>query len=159
MPPKRAPGGGRKPQGEIKGKRATFATRITPETRAALERSAARHGRSLSQEIEILLKQALGMPEIEGLRGWGGRHHYALGRLLAYTAGRVEAVLGFYLPGKPWFADTFAAQALQIAIGIVLKEISPKGPLKIPEEVKKLADWTEQLLPPGTKPDYGTPES
>src|SRR5262245_47348861 len=91
MPSKRAPGGGRKPQGEIKGKSATFATRITPETRAALDRSAKRNGRSLSQEVEILLNRALGRPEISDWRAWRGRHHYGLGRLLGYTADRLEA--------------------------------------------------------------------
>ena len=40
MAKKRAPGAGRKPRGEFKGKSATLTTRITSETRAALDRAA-----------------------------------------------------------------------------------------------------------------------
>jgi len=55
MARKRAPGGGRKPAGEFKGKSATITTRVTPATRAALEQAASANGRSLSQEIESRL--------------------------------------------------------------------------------------------------------
>ena len=37
---KRAPGGGRKPAGDIHGKSSTLSTRITAETRQALETEA-----------------------------------------------------------------------------------------------------------------------
>jgi hypothetical protein len=43
---KRAPGAGRKPRGEFRGKTATLTTRITPKTRAALERASRNSGRS-----------------------------------------------------------------------------------------------------------------
>jgi predicted HicB family RNase H-like nuclease len=56
MTAKRAPGGGRKPQGEFKGKASMLCTRITPETRMALEMAAKESGRSLSQEVEIRLE-------------------------------------------------------------------------------------------------------
>ena len=61
-PRKRAPGAGAKPKGPFKGKSATLTTRITPETRVELERSAQELGRSLSQEVELrlhMLKPAL----------------------------------------------------------------------------------------------------
>lgn len=62
MARKRAPGGGRKPKGEIFGKRAVFSTRIQIETRQALERESARNKRSLSQEVEERLKASLREP-------------------------------------------------------------------------------------------------
>jgi hypothetical protein len=55
---KRAPGGGRKPQGRITGKSAAFTTRITPETRKALE-DACGPGKSLSQVAEEMLRAGL----------------------------------------------------------------------------------------------------
>src|SRR5436190_23773277 len=56
---KRAPGAGRKPRGEFKGKSATLTTRITPETRAAMERAAQKCGSSLSQEVERRLNDSV----------------------------------------------------------------------------------------------------
>src|SRR5262245_39915466 len=81
---KRAAGGGRKPKGHIKGKFATFSTRITPETRAALEREAARNGRSLSQESELRLQ--------ETLVGWGPDHINSLAQLVRLVTQAVETV-------------------------------------------------------------------
>src|SRR5262249_51311773 len=57
---KRRPGGGRKPKGVFAGKREWFSTRITPETRAALEQEvAAKPGQSISQVAERLLVHGL----------------------------------------------------------------------------------------------------
>lgn len=49
---------GRPPKGPISGKRATVATRITIETRRALDAEAERTGRSVSQVAEIWLDEA-----------------------------------------------------------------------------------------------------
>jgi hypothetical protein len=59
MARKRAPGAGRKPRGEFKGKSATLTTRIMPETRAAMQRAAQKSGRSLSQEVERRLNDSV----------------------------------------------------------------------------------------------------
>ena len=56
---KRGPGGGRKPKGDITGKGERFSTRITAETREALDREAADSGQSVSQVAERLLRFAL----------------------------------------------------------------------------------------------------
>ena len=55
MPRKRAPGGGRKPAGPISGKLSIFSTRITHETRVALEAEAGMTGQSISQVAEQLI--------------------------------------------------------------------------------------------------------
>ncbi len=56
---KRAPGGGRKPQGPYHGKTAVLSTRITQALRTALEKSAQQSGLSLSQEVEARLRNSL----------------------------------------------------------------------------------------------------
>ncbi|MDO8877211.1 MAG: hypothetical protein Q8M24_18575 [Pseudolabrys sp.] len=55
-PRRRKAGAGRKPKGPYAGKMATFATRITDETRKDLELAAAAKRRSLSQEAECRLR-------------------------------------------------------------------------------------------------------
>jgi len=55
----RKPGAGRKPIGPLKGKTSTFSTRITAETRGALEAEAASSGLSISQAAERLLRIGL----------------------------------------------------------------------------------------------------
>ncbi len=50
--------GGRPPQGPKSGKGATLATRITAETREAIEAEAVRTGRSISQVAEMWLEEA-----------------------------------------------------------------------------------------------------
>jgi hypothetical protein len=91
---KRAPGGGRKPRGEIKGKSEWFSTRITPETRAALEREAARNERSLSQESERRLR--------ETLVGLGPDHINSLTQLVRLVMQSVETVIGANPSGDPF---------------------------------------------------------
>ncbi len=51
--------GGRPPRGPKSGKGATLATRITAETRRALDAEAERTGRSVSQVVEIFLERAI----------------------------------------------------------------------------------------------------
>ena len=58
---RRAPGGGRKPLGPFAGKTEPLTTRITAETRQALEEGARLRGVSLSQYVEMLLCRGVGM--------------------------------------------------------------------------------------------------
>jgi hypothetical protein len=71
---------GPKPRGPYEDKRQTLTTRITGEMRAKLEAAAAASGRSLSQEIEILLDRALA-----GDQALGGPRILALFRSLIET--------------------------------------------------------------------------
>jgi hypothetical protein len=59
MPRKRAPGAGRPPAGPISGKLSNFSTRITHETRVALEAEAGRTGQSISQVAERMISLGL----------------------------------------------------------------------------------------------------
>src|SRR5262245_31885794 len=100
---KRAPGGGRKPTGPFKGKSSTLSTRITPETRAELERSARENERSLSQEVEFRLRaftrQNKGPSHVRALLD-------ALSLLVAVLEGRT---------GKSCLEDSFTAEAVRQA--------------------------------------------
>src|SRR5215467_1967926 len=60
MPRRRAPGAGRKPAGPIAGKLSNFSTRITNETRLALEAQAGASGQSISQIAEQMIRLGLG---------------------------------------------------------------------------------------------------
>src|SRR5262249_14321658 len=107
MAKKRAPGAGRKPRGPFKGKSATLTTRITPETRAALERAAQKSGRSLSQEVEHRLDGSI-RREREHARN---RHVRALAEAVALVTERVEGATE-----KRWLDDTFTGDALRYGI-------------------------------------------
>jgi uncharacterized protein (DUF1778 family) len=50
---------GRKPKRPIRGKHVTFTARVTPETRQMLEEEADYNQRTLSSEIELLVRQAV----------------------------------------------------------------------------------------------------
>src|SRR3954469_12934705 len=100
MPRRRAPGAGRKPKGEFKGKTSTFSPRITAETRRALNDSARRSNRSVSQEAERLLRAGLQKPS-------GERHNRALALAIALFAANIEQDAG-----RTWQADPFTGMAL-----------------------------------------------
>jgi hypothetical protein len=129
---KRAPGGGAKPKGPFPGKSATLTTRITPDTRAELKRSASEQNRSLSQEVEFRLrdfaKQNQRPPHIRSLAD-------AISLLVATVELRT---------GKRWSNDCFTADAVQQAVSAFMLKITPQsaGQPLIPE---KLERWLERL--------------
>ncbi len=67
--------------------------RPTPEIRAKLEAAARENGRSLSQEIESRLERSLGQEE-DLYRSFGGKHIYALARILAAAVMAAESQTG-----------------------------------------------------------------
>src|SRR5262245_32519160 len=103
MAGKRAPGAGRKPRGEFKGKTETLTTRITPQTRAELERAAKKSRRSLSQEVEHRLDYSI-RRDYEHNRD---RHVRGLAEAIAILAHWVERATQ-----KRWIDDSFTAEAL-----------------------------------------------
>ncbi|MEI4573087.1 hypothetical protein, partial [Klebsiella pneumoniae] len=80
--------------------------------------------RSLSQEIEHLLRAALDFPE-RMQREWRADHHYGLGRLVARVAWSVEFSTGLYTPNEDqsatWLTDPFTAAAVRAAIDTLLR--------------------------------------
>jgi hypothetical protein len=143
MARKRAPGGGRRPQGEFAGKSVTFATRLTPITRRALEQAAKASGRSLSQEAESRLSLSLQKPQ-------GKPHNRALAFAVATLANRIEEETG-----RSWREDPFTGTALRYAVEMLLTLSSPEfvPDPEIPPAVQRAAakmppDFSERYLKP-----------
>jgi len=138
MPRKRAPGAGRKPRGEFKGKTMTLTTRITPETRAALERAAKKSSRSLSQEVEHRLNASI-------------RKDYAHNRHPHIRAlAEAIAMLTFWLEGrtqKHWNDDPFTAEALRRAIESFVVRFGAAGAPEIPASIKEAVARMLPTLP------------
>jgi hypothetical protein len=141
MARKRAPGGGRKPQGEFRGKSRTLTTRITAETRLGLEREAERSGRSLSQEIEHRLRDSINMPKhIE--QAWGKPHVYALARLISYVVTGIEVSTR-----RSWRKDAFTGRAVRAATDIIFARLVPDGPVEVPDTIERGAQSVGRILP------------
>jgi hypothetical protein len=113
MARKRAPGAGRKPEGPFKGKSATFTTRITQDTREALELAAEKSGRSISQVAENYLRAALKKPA-------GEPRNRALADLVELVAEDVEEATG-----RSWLEDSFTCQALRLSIEALVLHFAP----------------------------------
>jgi hypothetical protein len=121
MAKKRAPGGGRKPSGPITGKVSTFSTRITAETRAALDAEAEVRGLSVSQVAERLLELGIGVIR--------DRDRTIPSQGLLCAIGMLAAKCELTLPdGRrlAWNDDAFLFDALKIAINSFLDQIRPK---------------------------------
>jgi hypothetical protein len=139
---KRRPGGGRKPSGSFAGKAETFSTRITPETRAALEREASATGQSISQVAERLLwvgiaerrRRAKARPlralcfVIEQIALDVGSDRYLDPGQYSdrHQAAAVEEIL------NEWRTEPFRFRAFEIAVAKVLNALRPKGEMKPP---------------------------
>ena len=125
----RAPGAGAKPRGPFKGKSATLTTRITPETRAELERSAQEQGRSLSQEVEFRLKAFVGQTRKPA-------HIRSLAKAVSLLVTQIEQKTG-----RRWLNDPFTADAARQGIAALLARISPAsdGPVPVPPDIESYA--------------------
>jgi hypothetical protein len=143
---KRAPGGGRKPSGDIRGKKAWFSTRITNETRQALETEAAASDKSISQVAEALLIEALVI-----------RHEASLNdpmEALVYIISQLAVVTCHGLD-RDWRTDPFMFQALKLAIGNFMDGIAPAGEIRSPyEEIPGLSTNRPSIWGP-----FDTPEA
>ena len=74
-------------------RRKTTSTRLSPETRKQLERSAAVSGRSLAQEIELRLDQSF-LDEDALSREFGSADNYRVSKLLFAVVPIIEAETG-----------------------------------------------------------------
>src|ERR1700675_3201575 len=114
MTRKRAPGAGRKPQGEFRGNSKAVTIRVRPEIPAALKRLAERHGRSMSQEIQRALDDWI-------TRSQERKHHIrGLAHAVTLLARRVE-----HSTGKNWIDDPFTSDALRHGIDALVSHFAP----------------------------------
>jgi hypothetical protein len=118
----RGPGAGRKPSGPITGKTQNFSTRITEETRGALEVEKALSGHSISQVAERLLRLGLEMHR--------SRENDDPTRALNYLIGTLASICsGVRRDGtrREWNNDRSVFEAFRLAIIKLLEYLKPIG--------------------------------
>jgi hypothetical protein len=101
-------------------------TRITPETRAGLERAARESGFSLSQEVERRLRESL------------KREHkrppdvLALAEAIAQVTEKIQQ-----RTGKQWREDAFTGEALRHGIEFLIRHFAARGAPVVSPRVKE----------------------
>jgi hypothetical protein len=124
---KRREGGGRKPAGDIHGKTATFSTRISDETRRALDNEAIRSGQSVSQVAEQLLKL--------GLKAKRDREKDDPMRALAFLIDQLAITVSAHPRGGlalNWRTNPFIFESFRLAIDGLMKRLAPSGEIQAP---------------------------
>jgi len=129
MARERAPGGGRKPRGPLKGKSRMLTTRITSEIRAALEDAARESGTSLSQEVELRLRDSL------------KREHKRPPDVLALAEAIAQVIEKIQQrTGKQWREDAWTGQAVRRGIDFLVGHFAAFGEAVTPPSVEKAAE-------------------
>lgn len=120
---------GRPPGGPHADKAATLTTRIRKDTREALEVEARKAGRSLSQEVEVRLRDSLALEaRIEKIiAAFGGPETYAFFAMAAHAIKALE--LG---PQQKWFDDPYKHAKAGEIIEFLLAQIRPPGEIVAP---------------------------
>jgi hypothetical protein len=132
---KRAPGGGRKPAGPFKGKSAQLTTRLTSQTRSALERESRQTGQSISQIAERYIEQGLGRK-----RDSGSPQTQALTQAIKLLIDRVETNTG-----KRWHEDGFTAEVIYRGLPELFTHYRSNAEPIIPPQVAAAARRTPSI--------------
>jgi hypothetical protein len=119
-------------------------TRITPKTRADLERAAQKSGRSLSQEVEHRLDDSIRRDRERAHK----RHVRTLAKAVALVTERVEGATE-----KRWLDDTFTGDALRHALEFLVFHFAPHEALEVPAKVEAAA----AKVPPASRDRCLTP--
>jgi hypothetical protein len=135
---KRKAGPGKTPSGPIRGKSSNFSTRITAETREALESEARARGYSMSQVAEQFLRL--------GIRTKRERDRPDAMRGLCYVIAELSELVCNLNPEGPlpdWRTNPFMHEAFALAIQKFMTEIRPSGDVRSPiEDEPRLANNT-----------------
>jgi len=127
---KRKAGPGRKPAGTIRSKVSNFSTRITAETRVALEAEARAINQSVSQVAEQLLRL--------GIKTKRDRERPDALRAFCYLVAELaELICNCTKDGKPvfdWRTTPFTFEAFRLAIQKLMDAIKPSGEIRSPAE-------------------------
>jgi hypothetical protein len=118
-PKKRAPGAGRKPQGDFEQLTSTFSMRMPQELREQLEAAAKKNRRSTAQELLRRLYDSFGINR-DKTRDPAAR---ALGFLLHEVIDDIS-----YNAPDGWHRSPFMFEAVRLAFAKVLREVQPEGP-------------------------------
>ena len=160
---KRAPGGGRKPQGEYANRTASFTMRMSRELRDRLDQEVDRSGWALSQEVEHRLRQSLDWP-IEIQKKWGPPHIKALAQLVSRAARAVETGVGVnplsmaLNDGLAWHRNGFTHAALTTAVNAILEHFKPPQEFSVPKAVEDRSALFARVNPGHSAERYCTPE-
>jgi hypothetical protein len=133
MARKRAPGGGRKPQGEFSNKRALLATRVTLETRKSLDAAARKSGRSLSQEVEHRLR--------DSLKGSDKASRYPETAALTHLVTRLAEIISV-ISKRRWSRNRWCIETLKFAVTKLLEQV----PTSDSDQPAHLEAFTPELL-------------
>jgi hypothetical protein len=116
---KRAPGAGRPPAGPISGKLSNFSTRITQETRAALEGVALKSGQSISQVAERMIEL--------GLTTAAERERANPTQALTFLIAQLAEDCAVYFGNTAfrWNTDAFVFDALAYTVQLMLGRLRP----------------------------------
>jgi hypothetical protein len=118
-PRKRAPGAGRKPQGEFDQLTSIFAVRMPQDIRQQLEAAAKKNRRSTGQELLRRLYDSFGI---------GDKNRDPALRAICFLISELADKI-IYVPhgDQNWHNNKFLFRALRIGIAKLLDEIEPKG--------------------------------
>ena len=131
---KRAPGAGRKPQGQISGLTSVISIRMPNEMRKELEAAANKSGKSVTQELLRRLQDSFHRDRDKS-RDPGLR---ALCFLIGEAAERVGALRSALRPGRAplWRNDRFSFAAFKLTVAKLLDILEPEEELKSPLTVE-----------------------
>ena len=128
MKRKRAPGGGRKPQGPSKGNTARLSLRVTPDIRRALKVAAEKHGRSLSQEAQFHLQQSL------------SRFYHPRPDIIVLTEVIARAIQDVErTTHSTWKESAYTTAVIRAAIDALVRHFGASGEPQVPLAIKELA--------------------
>jgi Arc-like DNA binding domain len=147
MARKRAPGGGRKPIGPSAA-RAQFSVRMPDDLRAELEASAAKRGRTLTQELLWRLRLSLNRERID--------RQDQVTRAICFLISDLAEKLHFR-QGDNWHRDPFTFRAFKLAVAKLLDALEPSGEAVSP--FAKLEGSEVPLLRRQAECWFKTPES
>jgi hypothetical protein len=130
---KRAPGGGRKPGGELRDLKAVMSLRMPQDLRDQLDRARQASGRTLSQEL--LWRAKLSFDRDRDLSR--GR---AL-RAFCFLFSELAQVICVNMELNPdWRFDPWLFRAVKLAISKLLDRFEPGGKMKLPEFWQQFRD-------------------
>lgn len=117
---KRAPGGGRRPQGRFAGNTERFNVRCTPEIKDRLEVAAKKHGQSLPQEIQDRLQRTFDedADKARDQTTWA---------LLSLVERATLQFRGRDKNNPAWLNDPAEFEGLKAAIDRILSRLRPPG--------------------------------
>jgi Arc-like DNA binding domain len=123
---KRAPGGGRKPEGEFRSLTVVKSMRMPPDLYDRLERTRQARGRSFNQELLNRLKESFDYDRIRS----GDRSL----RAFCFLFSELAQVICLNPEQAPdWRSDPWPFQAFKLAVAKLLDRFQPVGEMKLPK--------------------------